>query len=186
MSKREIAEYSVGQSGKESQIYKNASDAAHAWFDMVPSRSAGVIAKYQDGSASTYASVSSANGILRKSVPAAFEEVFHQRLAKELSEYTAAHPAVGQLARPEERSSYSGPVVGESPNFFYQRDQNSGSVIAHEKRAVAYGGESVKSDANLEVRYPHGYAALIKQSEPAQGLERARDRQLNIGKDLER
>lgn len=93
------------------------------------------------------------------------ERMHHQRRAVDM-----ALEQDRQLRQPEAGRSYTGPVIGTTPNCVIQMDKESGDFIVHPRNSLIREFEPPEKDTDVAIRYPNaaiGGVGLVRSVEAA-------------------
>lgn len=95
---------------------------------------------------------------------------FEERMHKQRSAVDMPLEQDRQLRQPEAGRSYTGPVVGTTPNCVVQMDKETGDFIVHPRNSLVREFEPSERDNDVAIRYPSaaiGGVGLVRSVEAA-------------------
>lgn len=95
---------------------------------------------------------------------------FEERMHRQRSAIDMPLEQDRQLRQPEAGRSYTGPVVGTTPNCVVQLDNETGDFIVHPRNSLVREFEPSEKDVDVAIRYPSaaiGGVGLVRSVEAA-------------------
>ena len=95
---------------------------------------------------------------------------FEERMHRQRSAIDMQLEQDRQLRQPEAGRSYTGPVIGTTPNCVVQMDKETGDFIVHPRNSLVREFEPSEKDVDVAIRYPNaaiGGVGLVRSVEAA-------------------